>query len=191
MNARDILTERFGRKIPKRRSQKVKMKILRRGLQKKGLSLVSKDVHDCLPKKLGLYWRVFGAFPASFQTAAGRKMQVAMINELQGDPKVKAIKEYIGQKDVEVLLLYKMVKTRKIRDIDNFTKNIIDALRKGGLFQDDSQVKFYASKIEYMEVKDKRYYRAYEKVIVRVDLLNETNEPCKSFNAIFKGETKC
>ena len=40
--------------------------------------------------------------------------------------------------------------------------------------------------VDYIEVRDKKYYRALEKAIIRIDLFNENNKVCKSFKEIFK-----
>ena len=185
----DILKERFPTyKVPKRRSEEGKMRVLRRNLMARGQSLVHRKVYDKFPKERGLFCKKFSFWPSSYQTSAGKKMQNGIIENLKNNPKIKEIYNQIGSKAIEILLLYHLAKTKKRRDIDNYNKNIIDSLRKGGLFEDDSQVKFLASKIEYIEVKDTTYYRAWEAATVRVDLFNENNALCASFNKILCGD---
>jgi len=187
MNARTILMNIFGRKIPNRRSQKVKMKILRKNLSERGLSLVHKEVYDNMPKDGGLFCKKFSVSPASCQTSAGKKMRRMIVNKLINDLQTQKVKKQIGDKSIEILISYHLLKTKKRRDIDNYTKNVIDSLHKGGLFNDDSQVRFLCSKINYITVVDPKYYRALEAVTVRVDFFNEYNKVTKEFNKIFNG----
>ena len=175
-------------KIPKRRSEKQKLRSLKRSVSKRGLSLVHKDVIKSIPKDKGLWTHVTKASPASYGTKAGKKMQNIIIESLRKDLKTSEINKKIGEKDIEVLILYLFASKNKKRDIDNYNKNIIDALRKGGLFKDDRQIKFQASCIKFLKIKDKRYYRSIEKAIIRVDFLKPKNKLYQEFNKIFKGD---
>jgi len=163
-----------------------KIDSLKKFVWKRGQSLIHKDVFNSIPKNKGLWCHVFSVFPASYQTKAGKRMQNIIIKELKNNPKTKKINEKIGKKDIEILILYKLVNKTIKRDIDNYTKNIIDSLRKGGLFEDDVQIKFCASKIEYIKINDEKYSRALEKAIVRIDFFNDRNKVCKEFDKIFK-----
>ncbi len=161
------------------------MRILRKANLKQGMSLLHKDVLKSFPKDKGLWCHVFSAFPVSYQNSiSGKKMQNIIVGELEKDSNTRIIREKIGEKDIEILILFKLVSKRK-RDVDNYTKNIIDSLKKCGLFKDDKQVKFCASKIEYLNVKDAKYYQALEKAIIRIDFFSEENKICKEFNQIF------
>lgn len=51
-------------------------------------------------------------------------------------------------------------------------------------------IRFVASKINYIEVSDKSYYRALEKAIIIVDFFDENNEIIKEFNSNFKRGSK-
>ena len=104
--------------------------------------------------------------------------------------KTEVICEKIGGKPIQILIKYLLVNTNKDRDVDNYTKNIIDSLKEGGLFEDDNnrQVRFVSSKVNYIEVKDKRHYRAYEKAVIILDFFDEKNKIIEEFNSNFKRE---
>ena len=187
MNARELLQSKFPNiKIPKRRSEKVKSRLVKKFVNKRGISLIHKQSYESVPKK-GLLHKLFGASPASYQTKNGKRMQRLVIEELKSDPNTKKVCEKISNSPLQICILYTLVDIKKKRDIDNYTKNIIDSLRKGGLFKDDNnhQVKFIASKVEYLDIKDKSYYRASEKFIVFLDFFNDESNLIKEFNLIY------
>lgn len=185
----DLIKQQFPNvKIPKRRTGKSKMNALRRGVSSRGISLIHKDSFDSCPKGKHLYWLMPNAYPASFQTNAGKKMRRIIVDKLKKSKNTKTISEKIGEEPIQILIKYLLVNTKKDRNVDNYTKNIIDSLKEGGLFEDDNnrQVRFVASKVSYIEVKDKRYYRAYEKAIIILDFFDEKNKIVKDFNSNFK-----
>ena len=189
MKATELLEKVFlDLKITKRRSEKVKKNILKRSVAKRGLSLVHEDHLKSMPKDEGIFTKAFRFHPASSQTEAGKRMRKGIITDLNKDQNTKQIKEKIGKKDIEVLILYKLVNIKKKRDIDNYTKNLIDSL-KGNLFEDDNQVKFLASKIEYIKIENKKYYQASEKAIIRIDFI-EKSILSKEFSKNFCGNKK-
>lgn len=177
-------------KIPKRRSEKVKMNILKKGVSSRGISIIHKDSFDSCPKGKHLWWLMPDAYPASFQTKAGKRMRKIIVDKLKKSKNTKSICEEIKNKPIQILIKYLLVNTHKDRDVDNYTKNIIDSLKEGGLFEDDNdrQVRFVASKVNYVKVTDKRYYRAYEKAIIIVDFFDEDNQIVKDFNSNFNGQ---
>ena len=85
--------------------------------------------------------------------------------------KFKDIKEKIGDNDIEIFLLYKLVGKTKKRDIDNYTKSIIDSY-KNILFNDDKQIRLLISKIDYLD--DRKYGASMEKVIIRLDYFGKS-----------------
>lgn len=189
MKATELLEKIFPNlKIPKKRSERVKKNILKRFLLKRGLSLVHKDHLISMPQDEGIFTKAFHFYPASFQTEAGKRMRKGIINDLENNPNTKRIKDKIGKKDIEVLILYKLVSQKKKRDIDNYTKNLLDSL-KGYLFEDDCQVKFLASKIEYIKTKNKKYNKTLEKAIIRIDFM-KNSELSTHFNKIFNSGNK-
>jgi len=186
MKAEELLKKVFPNiNIPKRRSEKVKMRVLRRAVQKSGQSLVHKETLESMPKNKGLWCHAPPFSPSSFQSSKGKKMKEKLIEWLKTRKDTTSINQKIGGKDLEILILYKLVSKKK-RDIDNITKNIIDSLHRGGLFNDDKQVKFRADKVEFIEVKDATYSSAYEKAIIRIDFFNNKNKTINAFNNIFK-----
>lgn len=189
MKATELLEKVFlDLKITKRRSEKVKKNILKRSVAKRGLSLVHEDHLKSMPKDEGIFTKAFRFHPASSQTEAGKRMRKGIITDLNKDQNTKQIKEKIGKKDIEVLILYKLVNIKKKRDIDNYTKNLLDSL-KGYLFEDDCQVKFLASKIEYIKTKNKKYNKTLEKAIIRIDFM-KNSELSTHFNKIFNSGNK-
>jgi len=169
------------------------MRILKKSVAKRGRSLIHKGVVKSLPKIKGIWPSgiIFDASPESFQTKTGKRMRNLIIEKLKSDNNTKNSCEAIGDKPLQILILYKLVNIKKKRDVDNYTKNIIDSLKQGGLFRDDNnhQVRFVASKIEYLDVEDKSYYRALEKFIVFLDYFNEKSPVVKDFNSIFGGKS--
>lgn len=191
VNWRDLLKMVFPHlKIPQRRSEKVKMNILKRGVSLRGISIIHKDSFDSCPKGKHLWWLMPDAYPASFQTKAGKRMRKIIVDKLKKSKNTKLICEKIGDKPIQILIKYLLVNTNKDRDIDNYTKNIIDSLKEGGLFEDDNnrQVRFIASQVSYIEVTNKRYYRAYEKAIIILDFFYDKNRIVEEFNSNFKRE---
>jgi Holliday junction resolvase RusA-like endonuclease len=191
INGRDLLKMAFPNiKIPKRRSERAKMNALRRGVSSRGISLIHKDSLDSCPKGKHLWWLMPNAYPASFQTKAGKRMRKIIVDKLKKSNNTKVICERIGDRPIQILIKYLLVNTDKDRDVDNYTKNIIDSLKEGGLFKDDNnrQVRFVASKVNYIEVKDRRYYRAYEKAVIILDFFDETKGLIKEFDSNFKRE---
>ena len=193
VNGRELLKMAFPHlKIPKRRSKKVKMNILKRGVASRRISIIHKDSFNSCPQGKHLWWLMPNAYPASFQTKAGKRMRKIIVEKLRKSKNTKKICETIGNKPIQILIKYLLINTKKDRDLDNYTKNIIDSLKEGGLFEDDNnrQVRFIASKVDYLEVSDKKYYRAYEKAIIIVDFFDDKNKIIEKFNLNFKRDEK-
>jgi len=188
VNGRDIIKKYLGKDIPKRRSEKVKLRIIKKFTSQRGLSLIHFDVINSLPRKEHLWSRVPSISPKSYQTKAGKRMRRILISELKKDNRTQKVNNKIGNKEISIYILYKLVSKRKQRDIDNYTKNIIDGLHEGGLFNDDSQIKFHTSKIEYINVKDEKYSTSLEKPIIIVELFNESDKVISEFNNKFRNE---
>ncbi len=187
-NGRLLLTKTFPNiKIPKRRSKKIKINILKRKVSSRGLSLIHKDSFNSCPIGKHLWWLMPEAHPASFQTKAGKRMRNIIIEKLKKSKNTKKIYKKIGNKPIQILIKYLLVNTNKNRDIDNYTKNIIDSLKEGGLFKDDNnkQVRFVASKVNYIKIIDKKYYSAYEKAVIILDFFNDKNKIIENFNSNF------
>lgn len=189
VNGIDLLKKAFPNlKIPKRRSDKVKMNVLKRGVASKGISMIHKDSFNSYPQGKHLWWLMPSAYPASFQTKAGKRMRKIIIEELRNSKNTKEIYKKIGNRPIQILIKYLLVKTKKKRDVDNYTKNIIDSLKESGLFEDDThqQVRFVASKINYIVVPNKKYLRALEKAVIIIDFFDESKEMVKEFDSNFK-----
>lgn len=169
-------------KFRKRKRGETDNDIILRGVSKMGMSVIHRDVLDSLPKDKGLWCRALKFCPCSYQSKAGKRFRYAFQRDLELDSTTSKIKEMIKDQHVEVLILYKLVSKRTKRDIDNYTKNIIDSMKKL-LFDDDMQIKFLASKIEYIEY-NRKYSRGLEKAIVRIDFF-EKSELCSDFDKVF------
>ena len=192
MKSIELLENRFHLKVPKRRSEKVKLRVLKKAVVNRGQSLIHKDVPESLPKIKGIWPSgvIFDASPESFQTKTCNRMRKLIVEKLKSNDNTKKECERIGDKPLQLFILYKLVNIEKKRDIDNYTKNIIDSLRLGGLFSDDNnhQIRFIASKVDYLEVEDKSYYRGIEKFIIFLDFFNEQSLVVRDFNSIFGGK---
>jgi len=185
----DLVKQEFPNvKIPKRRSEKVKMNLLKQGIASRGISMIHRDSFNSCPKGKHLWWSMPDAYPASFQTKAGKRMRKIIVDKLNKSKNTKVIREKIGDKPIQILIKYFLVNTNKKRDLDNYTKNIIDSLKEGGLFEDDNnrQIRFVSSKINYIEVMDKKYYRAYEKAVIILDFFDERTKIIEEFDSNFK-----
>ncbi|HLD55787.1 MAG TPA: hypothetical protein VJB35_06005 [Candidatus Nanoarchaeia archaeon] len=175
----------ISKKIPIKRSPKKESEVIRKRARLSGISIIHQDCFKGCPKEKHLWWLMPQAFPASFQTKAGKRMRKIMVNDLKKNKNTKLICEKIGDEPIQILIVYYLVNTEKNRDVDNYTKNIIDSLKDGGLFTDDNnrQVRFVASKVNFINVTNYNYYRAFEKAIIIVDFFDEKSKIVSAFDS--------
>lgn len=171
MKGYEILEKKLGLKF-KKTKRDTKLDELRRYLYKRGMSLFHKETVKSYPKDRGIITVIPKYVPSSFQTKCGKRIKKRIQEEGKKNKLYAETKAKIGDKDLEVFLIYKLIKSTR-RDVDNYTKNIIDAY-KGILFEDDNQIKLLVSRIDYIN-EVKKYSRALEKVIIRIDFLGKSN----------------
>lgn len=184
MDGREIIKRYFGKTIPQRKNETTKLRTIKRAVSKRGLSLIHKEVLSKKPKNC-LWSYIPSISPKSYQTTSGKRMQKILISELKNKPITNAIAETIGDKDICIFILYCLVNTNKKRDLDNYTKNIIDGLHKSGLFKDDKQIKLLTSKFQYINVKDKTYPFALENPVIAIDFFNDNHKIVMAVNKFF------
>jgi len=174
MRFSELIQKRFPHiKFRKRARKRNKLDIIKKFVLERDTSVIHRNVLSSFPNDVGLWTKILKFCPFSYQTNAGRRVKRKLKLDIEHDPSTNEIKNKIGNKNIEIFILYKLVNKKTKRDIDNYNKNLIDCLKER-LFNDDKQIKFLASKVDYIPVRSKKYSRTLEKAIVRIDFLGKS-----------------
>ena len=151
-----------------------KTKKLSRFLTKRNISILHRDTLISYPANDR---GILSFIPKFIPVSHSGKLKNSLLKKLREDllnEKVKW-KDKIAQiwdKELEIIIIYKLGSKFSITDVDNLNKFMIDSM-KGILFKDDSQIRLLIGRKDKLNLTYSRGQYA-EKAIIRIDLFENS-----------------